>query len=447
MNKIGLIIGREFLTRVKKKSFIVMTILGPLLFVGFMAGAMYLGMNDNKEYDLVITDAEGLIGTVLSEEDFDDSRSVKYHLHKGGMSDQEFKDSPYDLKIDLVKELIYAKNVNMYYKEAPGAIVTERISDRLERSFERAKLAANNIDQGTYESLTVPIEILKYDIDNVDKRKMDTELGAGIGFALSLTIFMFIFLYGAQIMRGVMEEKTNRIVEVIVSSVKPFQLMLGKIIGVALVGLTQFLLWVALSSALYFAAMAYFGTAYNDPSVLVEQQVSTEAIDEVMAEMGGEGGKFDQVFDFFQTVNFPFIISMFLFYFLGGYLLYGALYAAIGSAVDSEADSQQFMLPIMMPLMFAYIISASAMANPSSSTLYWSSIIPFTSPVAMMVRVGMMGLGYEPIDWLSISISMVLLIVGFIFTTWVAARIYRIGILMYGKKVSYKELWKWLRYY
>lgn len=447
MNKAWLIIQREYLTRVKKKSFIVMTILGPILFVAFMGTAFYLSVNDSKTYDLVLTDSEGLMGKVLFKDEFKNTRQVDYFFHDGAMSDQEFKDSPYDLKIDLVSELIYAKSVNIYYKDQPGVVVVEAISDQLERNFERIKLAKENIDQEQYESLTTPISMVKFDIENVDSNGVDTELGAGIGFTMAIMIFIFIVMYGAQIMRGVMEEKTNRIVEVLVSSVRPFELMFGKIIGVAMVGLTQFLLWVVLSSVLLTAAQAFLGDAFTDPGVLIEQQMSPDVMGEVMGEVQAQGDSINSMFSIIHQINFPFIIGMFLFYFVGGYLLYGALYAAIGSAVDSETDTQQFMMPVIMPLMFGYIISALAFTNPGSSLIYWCSIIPFTSPVVMMIRVGMMGMGYEAIDWMAIGMSMVLLIAGFVFTTWLASRIYRTGILMYGKKVSYKELWKWIRHY
>ncbi len=446
MDKIKLIIGREYWTRVKKKSFIIMTILGPILFVGFMAGAIYLGVNDSKTYDLVLTDQEGIFGVVIEKTDFEDSSQINYHFHDGSMSDEEFKESPYDLKIDLNEALLRTTKVNMYYKEQPGAIVTGNISNALEKSFERAKLQKNNIDRELYESITTPIGIVKFDIDNVDKNT-DSETGAMVGFVMSIMIFIFVFMYGAQIMRGVMEEKTSRIVEVIVSSVKPFQLMLGKIIGVALVGLTQFLLWVILSGVLYSVAGVVLGDAYGDPSALVDQQMSADAMSEVMSEMKVDENPVAILFKLMHQVNWVFLIGMFLFYFIGGYLMYGALFAAVGSAVDSETDSQQFMMPMIMPLMFGYIVSSMAFTNPASSVIYWCSIIPFTSPVVMMVRVGSMALGYEPIDWLSIGLSMALLIGGFLFTVWLAGRIYRVGILMYGKKVGYKELWKWVRYY
>jgi len=447
MNKIWLIIQREYLTRVKKKSFIIMTILGPILFVGFMAGAMYLSLNDAKQYDVILTNPEGFIGTIVQKEEFKNSQQIHYHFHEGAMSDSEFKESAYDLRIDMVPEIITAEAINMYYKDQPGAVVVERISDEVDRIFQRLRLEREDFNVDLYESLTRPIPLELFDIDNIDRGSAHSEVGATIGFVLAIMIFVFIMLYGQQIMRGVMEEKTSRIVEVLVSSVKPFQLMFGKVIGVALVGLTQFLLWIILSTVLLSAAQYVFGDAYVNPSVLVEERMSSEVAGEISQEVIEQGEAVNYMFSIMHQVNFPFILGMYLFYFIGGYLLYGSIYASIGAAVDSETDTQQFMMPIMMPLMFGYIISVMAFTNPSSSIIYWCSIIPLTSPVVMMVRVGMMSMGYEAIDWLSIGLSMTLLVLAFIGTIWLAARVYRVGILMYGKKVSYKELWKWIRYY
>jgi ABC-2 type transport system permease protein len=251
---------------------------------------------------------------------------------------------------------------------------------------------------------------------------------------------MFIFLYGIQVMRGVIEEKTNRIIEVIISSVKPFQLMMGKIIGIALVSITQFILWVGLTMILTTVASAYMETIIgvsgesqveqmlaDNPALMSDGQeieLNKEAVDELMSE--------------FNLINFPFLISTFLFYFLAGYLLYSALFAAVGSAVDNEADSQQFMLPITAPIIFSFVMAQAVIQNPDSSLSFWLSIIPFTSPIIMMVRVPF----GVPIEELLLSMAM--LVLGFIATTWMAAKVYRIGILMYGKKPSFKEIWKWM---
>ncbi|MFT4985752.1 MAG: ABC-2 type transport system permease protein [Glaciecola sp.] len=447
MNKIGIIIKREFLTRVKKKSFIVMTFLGPLLFIGFMAAAFYISQSDTKIYNVLMTDTEGLMGKVLMEKEFKDGKYVKYHFQSSAMSNEQFKNSEYDLLLDLNPKILEVGAVDLYYKSYPGLRVQGKIENQVTRNFQKLNLLKHNVSIELYELLKTKINIKPVDIERIDDASpVPTELGFLVGLVLSIMIFMFIMLYGQQIMRGVLEEKTSRIVEVIVSSVKPFTLMMGKVIGVALVGLTQFLMWVALSSLLMSLATMFLPDIFMDTSALMEQQMTPEMQEIMINEVGDIDSKTQEIYSFIHRVNFPFIIGMFIFYFLGGYLLFGSLYAAIGAAVDVETDSQQFMVPIIMPLMLGYFIAVFGMENPESSAMYWGSIIPFTSPIVMMVKVGAMGMGFEPIDWPLILTSMGLLIVAFVSAVWVAGKIYKAGILFHGKKVGYKDLWKWLRY-
>jgi ABC-2 type transport system permease protein len=246
-------------------------------------------------------------------------------------------------------------------------------------------------------------------------------------------------------MRGVIEEKSNRIVEVIITSVKPFQLMLGKIIGVALVSLTQFTLWIVLTMGILAAVQSTVFKDYYDPAAIAAQtQVTPDIAKEIQMENVTQK-KFDLLDpnNIINRTNWPLMIGLFIFYFLGGYLLYSALFAAVGSAVDNETDTQQFMLPVTLPLTLAYVLSAAIVENPEGQLAFWLSIIPFTSPIAMLVRVAI-GIGEGGIPLWELILSMVALVVGFIFTVWLAAKIYRTGILMYGKKVSYSELWKWI---
>ncbi|MEA3478463.1 MAG: ABC transporter permease, partial [Bacteroidota bacterium] len=250
-----------------------------------------------------------------------------------------------------------------------------------------------------------------------------------------------IFIFGAQVMRGVIEEKTSRIVEVIVSSVKPFQLMMGKIFGIALVGLTQFLLWVVLTFAI--VSVFQFAMSEKISAESVQQMIPTENQLVPQAELVEQQKEQDQikmVFEAINSINFEVMIFSFLFFFLGGYLLYAALFAAIGSAVDSESDTQQFMMPVTIPLILSIIMAQFVIQNPDGPVAFWFSIIPLTSPVIMMVRIPF------GVPMLDIYLSVGLLIASFIGTTWIAAKIYRTGILMYGKKVNYKELWKWITY-
>ncbi|HQF29489.1 MAG TPA: ABC transporter permease, partial [Bacteroidia bacterium] len=311
------------------------------------------------------------------------------------------------------------------------------IEDALQKQIENEKLKSKGIDQSTLESIKTSINLKTQTIGG---QKSNTELTTVVGFIGGILIYMFIFLYGAQVMRGVIEEKTNRIVEVIISSVKPFELMMGKIIGVALVGLTQFLLWIVLTMTISAGVSSVFANKMSGAEI-VKAQVHTSNV--AIDGQGEEKLSKDDMMSIFEnmdSINFPLIVGCFIFYFLGGYLLYSALFAAIGAAVDNETETQQFMLPVTVPLIFSFVVAQSIITNPDSQMGFWFSIIPLTSPVVMMVRIA-----FGVPTW-EIALSMSLLVVGFIFTTWIAAKIYRTGILLYGKKVTYKELSKWLFY-
>jgi ABC-2 type transport system permease protein len=288
------------------------------------------------------------------------------------------------------------------------------------------------------ESIKTTINLSTIKLGEGDEEtKTFAEVSMIVGIFTGLMIYFFIFLFGAQIMRGVIEEKTSRIIEVIVSSVKPFQIMMGKILGIALVGLTQLALWVVLTSSIIGLAQLAFDTDIKSPqSDLVG---SSQMLPGNTAAMGDVSNS-DKIWEIVNSINFGMIILCFAFYFLAGYLLYAALFAAIGSAVDNETDTQQFMLPITIPLILSIIMAQFVIQNPDGAVAVWMSIIPLTSPIIMMVRIPF-GVPYE-----ELALSMGLLVLGFLATTWLAARIYRIGILMYGKKPTYKEIWKWIRY-
>ncbi len=447
MSKIGIIIKREFLTRVKKRSFLIMTFLGPLLFLGFIAATFYISQAESKVYKVLLTDREAMFGKVLFKDEFKDSKFVKFYHQESPMTDDQFKASEYDIKIDLERDLTITSAVNLYYKTYPSFKIQDHIESQLTKNFQKLNLLKHDVTLELYDLLKTKISLHPIDIDKTGTTVVPTEVGYSVGLMLSVIIFMFIMMYGQQIMRGVMEEKSSRIVEVIVSSVKPFSLMMGKIIGVALVGLTQFIMWILLSSFLFFIAGMFLPDVFSDPSALMEQQMTPEMQNAITSELGANPNDMAKdIYSFIHQVNFPFIIGMFIFYFLGGYFLFGSLYAAIGAAVDSETDSQQFMIPIMLPLTLGYIIAIAGIENPESNVMYWGSIIPLTSPIVMMVKVGSMGMGFQPIDWSLIITSMVLLIGAFILSVWVASKIYRAGILFHGKKVGYKDLWKWLRH-
>ena len=286
-----------------------------------------------------------------------------------------------------------------------------------------------------------PLDLELYDVKDLGKRSFADEK-AMIGFFFGYFMFIFIFMYGVQVMRGVMEEKQNRIVEVLISSVKPFQLMMGKIVGVAMVGLTQFMLWIGITALMLVIGLAVLASSKFDPSVLAQQGMTTQVQQQLIAAQAtAEPVDSDKVAELISQVNIPMVLAVFAFFFICGYLLYSSLLAAIGSAVDSETDTQQFMFPVTIPMIAALFIAQLAVFNSESPAVFWGSMFPLTSPIVMMVRVVM---GTVPV-W-QLLLSMVLLIATFIGTTWLAGRIYRTGILMYGKKVSWKEMGKWLFY-
>ena len=419
MRKIWLIIKREYLVRVRKKSFIVMTIVGPLLMVALMIFPAYLA-NQTQEVRTIAIDEDGFEFTnQIEDTDF---------LHFSKIPNQE----AVLLKNDFSKSNYYAllrikeNNFTLYSNQQISLSVSKAIENQLEQIIEHQKLKAAGIDLDILSEAESTVRITtKIITEDGNTTKSKAEASMGIGFICGILIYIFIFMYGTMVMRGVIEEKTSRIVEVIISSVKPFQLMMGKILGVALVGLTQFLLWILLTIAITSVAELMFINAGSMSTELSSTQQSSLLI-ELSNLTGG--------------INLVQIFISFIFYFLAGYLMYSSLFAAVGSAVDAEADTQQFVLPITIPLILAFILIQPIMENPDGPLAFWMSIIPFTSPVIMMVR-----LPFGVANW-ELALSMCILILSFVLTTYLAGKIYRTGILMYGKKTSYKELWKWLSY-
>ena len=445
MNKIGLIIRREYLTRVRNKTFIIMTFLGPLLIAGLMTLAIWLGMSDTTDYDVLVVDntetlEEGKPETSMFWGKFEDTDQVDFEYTRQNLTNQEFEESDYTLMITLNEDVVTYPEAELVFRELPSLQIRSYIKSQVEKVIESEKLKLNEISPEKYASIRTDLELVT--IDSEKGTESFKQEQAVVGFLFAVIIYFFIFLYGVQVMRGVMEEKTSRIVEVMISSVKPFQLMMGKIIGIALVGLTQFMLWVVLvATFLTLAQGALFPEMSDSKAMMDQMQVSEELAQsgeldkEEMAAVGEIGELI------FFRINWPLMIGVFVFYFLGGYLLYASLFAAVGSAVDSEADTQQFMLPISIPLVFGFIVAEFALQNPEGAAVMWGSQIPLTSPVVMMVRVAM---GFDAGDIWQLFLSMALLVLGFVFTVWLASRIYRIGILLYGKKVTYKDLGRWL---
>ncbi len=445
MNKTGLIINREYFTRVRKKSFIVMTILGPVLIAGLMGLGIYLGMSDQSVYNVLVVDlTPGVIDSETSKgkpmffNRLKNTDQVTFSYTNRGLSNAEFDSSAYSLMVVARPDILTVPEIEMVFRKLPSLKARSYIKAQFEKVIEGEKLKLHSIDKRTYDSIRTDLDVIS--VDASDGTTSFKQEQAVVGFAFAVLIYFFIFLYGVQVMRGVMEEKSNRIVEVIISSVRPFQLMMGKIIGVALVGLTQFLVWVILTGTLFALVSQALLPELTDPAAVqttesVAKEVNEDAMNQAMMNEVAELILF--------RINWPVMLAMFLFFFLGGYLLYASLFAAVGAAVDNETDTQQFMLPITIPLIFAFVVAEFALANPDGAAVFWFSVVPLTSPVVMMVRVAM---GFDAGTVWELFLAMALLVAGFLGAVWLAAKIYRTGILMYGKKVTYKELYKWLRF-
>lgn len=448
MNKTQLIIKREYLTRVRKKSFIIMTFLGPVIIAGLLSLGIYLGMSDTEEYNVLVVDQTPPISidsTATAQSLFwnklKPTSQVKFQYTHDAMSNAEFDSSNYSLMLVIRTDIVTYPEAELVFRKLPSMKARSYIKSQVEKVIETEKL--NSIDRHVYDSIRTDLDLV-----SVDAKEGGTSFKqeqAMVGFAFAVLIYFFIFLYGVQVMRGVMEEKSSRIVEVIISSVRPFQLMMGKIVGIALVGLTQFLLWVILSTALFtVASSAFIPDMASSVSSTEQVQITNEAAQQVSQDPMKQAMINDVGELIFNRINWPVMLGLFLFYFLGGFLLYASLFAAIGAAVDNETDTQQFMLPITIPLVFGFLVAEFALSNPAGAAVFWFSQIPFTSPVVMMVRVAM---GFDSGNLWQLILSMVILVAAFIGAVWLAGKIYRVGILMYGKKVSYKEIWKWLRFH
>ncbi|MDF1673640.1 MAG: ABC transporter permease [Vicingaceae bacterium] len=433
MNKIILIIKREYLTRVKKKSFVIMTLLGPILMAGLMLVPIWLATKDKDLQRIEVVDETKAF---INQFENTNELEFKHEFRSIAKAKAALYDSKYT-SILYIKKTDDEPIVEMYYKKQPGFSTVNNIENTIEDVMRNIELNAKykiTKDQLSEIQPSVKVKAISINEDGEEESK-NIGISTAIGFGGAIMIYFFIFMFGVQVMRGVIEEKTSRIVEIIISSVKPFQLMMGKIAGIALVGLTQFLLWVLLTAIIYTVIMGAFGI--DESSVQTATQTE-QILNDVNPNLSSPH-PYKDIIEGIENIPLTQILISFLFYFIAGYLLYGALFAAIGSAVDSEADTQQFMMPITIPLIFSFVVAQSVMDNPDGTLAFWLSMVPLTSPVIMMVRIPFGG-----VETWELLLSMVLLIGGFVGTTWIAGKIYRTGILMYGKKVTYKELWKWL---
>ncbi|MDP3461784.1 MAG: ABC transporter permease [Bacteroidales bacterium] len=442
MNKILLIIRREYLTRVMKRSFIVMTFLGPVMMAALMIVPAYLAsLSDISEKRIAILDETGWF---MGKFETGDNLRFEHVFYDLATEKENLMNGSFDALVYIPKtELNVPVNAELFSIKQASLSMRSYVRTVMKNEVENRKLIASGIDPEIIKSSKTNINIVTIRLSDEGKESRSfTEIEVGLAIFSAILIYFFIFLFGSQVLRGVIEEKTNRIVEVIISSVKPFQLMMGKIVGVALVGLTQFFLWVIFTGIIYLVFMSFASGIISEGTGIMQQQQGFTAIENTVGVNDvATKTNLSNVVEVIQSINFKVMIFGFIFYFLGGYLLYASLFAAIGSAVDNETDSQQFMLPVSAPLILGIILSNLIVNNPDGALAFWLSIIPLTSPVIMMVRIP-----FGVPVW-EMALSMFLLVAGFIFTTWLAAKIYRTGILMYGKKVSYAELWKWLKYH
>ena len=463
MNKTLLIIKREFLTRIKKKSFIIMTILGPILFAALAVAPsiiMHFSQDDHKKiavidetrtFDEVLVNTDYITFDFISAQYFDPI-TLSYNKDK---AKNDLKNSDYFALLYIPHTAIQTNKaaVELLSFQQPNMALEMHIANSIEKKIEDIKLTNKASELGiTHEDVDDILKVVNTQItistkiidSNENEKESSTTVLMVVSYVCGFMIYMFVFLFGNQVMRGVIEEKTNRIVEIVISSVKPFQLMMGKIIGCGLVGLTQFFIWIILT-------FAFVGIGQT----VLSQDIDVKQLNPMMQGSqlsqpipSDSDSKAQEIAHIIETTlkdnmsKIVFTLVMFMIYFIGGFLLYSAMFAAIGSAVDNETDTQQFMLPVSVPLFLGLILMFSAISSPDGTIAYWGSIIPFTSPIIMMARVPFISLETHLVD---VIISISLLIVSIIFMTWVSAKIYKTGILMYGKKITWNDLWKWLK--
>ncbi|MCB2408478.1 ABC transporter permease [Hymenobacter lucidus] len=448
MEKIWLIIQREYLTRVRKKSFIVVSLLAPLLLAGATLGIAKLNAPSSAD-EVAVYDESGL-GLLARLASTEDTRFVPTAAASAEAATAAFKQA----KPKQAALLVFSKDFSLDKTGGVRLLANGNMSLKRQLNIRKAvnkavgelKLTRSGLNQTTIDNLKADVDLKAVDLSQQGGRENNAGLTTAAAYILSILVYMFIFIYGVQVMRGVAEEKSNRIMEVMVSSVKPFQLMMGKILGIAAVVLTQFGLWLMLSYAITTVVAPLL---MKPAKALVTTSVSTTAppasdaaVAAAEAPAVPQPGATPNIWSTLEGLPIGSILGGFLFFFLGGYLLYSSLFAAIGAAVDDQTDAQQFMFPVTIPLILSYIVSINVIINgdPNGPLAFWLSMIPLTSPIAMVMR-----LPFGVPLW-QLLLSAVLLVGGFIFTTWVAGRIYRVGILMYGKKVTYAELSRWMFY-
>jgi len=433
-----LIIQREFLTRVRKKTFLLVTLIAPVLFAALMIVPGLLASMPEENKQIVVLDEPSLllpeVGTEQYALDYLNPTEFDLELAKEFLRNSEKDALLYIPSGEGWDPDFIRKNMLLFGKEDISIDLQRFIENLLEERINKQKLLRQGVDPDVVAQAKTSVSIRSFTLGEEEgsEETSATPLKMGLGYIAGMLIYFFIFFYSVQVMRGVIEEKTSRIVEVIISSVRPYQLMLGKILGIGLVGVVQFLIWIILCTTIYGV-------------------VSTFVFPDLLAQSAGAGapgmGAPDvssieglQIFDMIRSINFPLVLGGFAFYFFGGYFLYSALFAALGSAIDQEADSQQFMLPVTAPMIIAIVTAMNIIQEPNGTLAFWMSMFPLTSPISMMIR-----LPFGIPIW-QVFLSGAILIGTFFAVVGIAGKIYRVGILMYGKKVTWKELYKWLKY-
>ncbi len=434
MHKILLVIKREYLARVKKKSFLLATLITPLIFPAIMGIFLWIAFSESQSQDRL-----RIIEVVDENNNFFMESEDNYAFSYSGINVEAAKELVksgnrfgflYIPKIQLEKPT----GITYYSDENPSMTLVSSLEATLKRKIDELRLYNSGIDPKLISSLRTDVSIQAITLTPTGHETIsNATVNYAIGFLTGILIYTFIFVYGNQIMQGVIEEKSSRIIEILISSLKPFQLMMGKIIGIGAVGLTQFLIWIFLITAVSSLVMGLLGQQ-------MPQQQAMGLANPAAGELMGEPGELGQLFEVLAGIDYVRLTLTFIYYFIGGYLLYGAFFAAIGAAVDTPSDAQQFMFPVTIPLIIAYMgLFIFVLDDPNSNISFWLSVVPFTSPIAMMGRIS------YGVPFFDLALSMALLIGGFLFTTWIAGKIYRIGILVHGTKVGYRTLWRWFK--
>jgi len=453
---IGVVIGREYSTRVKKKSFLITTFLVPVLFAALCCiPVLILTLSKGKDKHIAYVDESGYVAEKLV-----DTKSVFFENFTGHLTAEELKNQMENLDFDgimIISPVAEGKEANVSvttYSTKPVSVdIKEMLESQIEEAVEDYRLQQYDIEdlKQIMSDVKADVQISTFTIDDAGEEKQtSSEVYMLISMFLAIVIYMFVTMFSGMVMQSVLEEKTSRVVEVLVSSVKAVDLMIGKIVGVALVALTQFLLWIVLTGAIVFAVNSIVGfdnlVGSNPDAAMQMTQMGGMGVDAAMIEQAtaamsadGENGEMVAVLQTLQNLNYVKLLISFLLYFVFGYLLYASLFAAVGASVDNEADTQQLQLPLTIPLMLGFFVGLYAFNSPDSQLVWWCSMIPFTSPIVMLARIP-----FGVANW-ELILSLAILFATFLGGAWVSAKIYKVGILMFGKKSTFKDLWKWLK--